>query len=51
MFSLIKLDEVGVTAVEYGLIACLVAIVVCAAAAAIAGGSLSNTFRVISESV
>ena len=47
--NLIK-DEAGVTAIEYGLIAALVA-VVCIAAWGLLGTSLSTTFNNIAGSV
>ena len=47
--NLIK-DEAGVTAIEYGLIAALVA-VVCIAAWGLLGNSLSNVFATIANTV
>jgi Flp pilus assembly pilin Flp len=47
----VKADESAVTAVEYGMIACLVALVVCAVAAAVTGGSLENTFYVLANTI
>jgi pilus assembly protein Flp/PilA len=43
-------DESGATAIEYGLIAALIAVVLVGALSAV-GGSLSNAFNKISTSV
>ncbi len=48
-FSLTK-DDSGVTAIEYGLIAALIA-VVCIAAWSLLGTNLSTTFSTIASSV
>jgi pilus assembly protein Flp/PilA len=47
--NLIK-DEAGVTAIEYGLIAALIAVVIITALTTL-GGSLSGLFHTISTSV
>ncbi len=49
-FIAIRKDEVGVTAIEYGLIAAAIAVVIIAAVATL-GGGLSNTFSAISNTV
>jgi pilus assembly protein Flp/PilA len=43
-------DESGATAIEYGLIAALIAVVIITAVTAV-GGSLSNTFNNVSTAV
>jgi pilus assembly protein Flp/PilA len=43
-------DESGVTAIEYGLIAALIAVVIIAAVATV-GTSLSNTFSTVATSL
>jgi pilus assembly protein Flp/PilA len=43
-------DEVGVTAIEYGLIAAAIAVVIIAAVTLL-GSGLSNTFKAISNVV
>jgi pilus assembly protein Flp/PilA len=43
-------DESGATAIEYGLIAALIAVVIISAVAVV-GTSLSTTFNVVAESV
>jgi pilus assembly protein Flp/PilA len=43
-------DESGATAIEYGLIAALIAVAIIAGATAV-GGSLSGTFNTISTSL
>ncbi|MEJ2379179.1 MAG: Flp family type IVb pilin [Gammaproteobacteria bacterium] len=43
-------DESGVTAIEYGLIAALVAVVIIAALTAL-GGSLTNIFTTVSNTL
>jgi pilus assembly protein Flp/PilA len=50
IFTTLIKDESGVTAIEYGLIAALVA-VVCITAWGLLGNSLSNTFSNIANSV
>jgi len=50
IFSTLIRDESGVTAIEYGLIAALVA-VVCIAAWSLLGSHLSTTFNNIATSV
>jgi pilus assembly protein Flp/PilA len=50
MISQLMMNDAGVTAIEYGLIAALVA-VVCIAAWQLLGTSLSNTFSTIAGSV
>lgn len=50
LFTTLVKDEAGVTAIEYGLIAALVA-VVCITAWSLLGTSLSSTFSTIAGSV
>jgi pilus assembly protein Flp/PilA len=50
LFSRFVADESGVTAIEYGLIAALIAVIIIGAVSAV-GTSLSNTFKSVSASL
>jgi pilus assembly protein Flp/PilA len=50
LFSRFLAEESGVTAIEYGLIAALLAVVIIAAVAAV-GTNLSNTFSTVANSL
>jgi pilus assembly protein Flp/PilA len=50
VFADLLIDEVGVTAIEYGLIAALIAVVIITALTTL-GGSLSGLFATIAGSV
>ena len=50
LFSRFVANESGVTAIEYGLIAALIAVVIIAAVATV-GTSLSNTFSTVAVSL
>jgi len=50
IFTRLMKDESGVTAIEYGLIAALIAVAAIAAMNAV-GGNLTNTFTTISNSL
>ena len=50
LFSRYVTDELGVTAIEYGLIASLIAVVIIAVVGTV-GGNLSNTFNTVAESL
>ena len=49
-FAALKADRRGVTAIEYGMIAALIAVVIAAAVAAV-GTKLSSTFTSVSSSI
>ena len=50
LFSRFMNDESGVTAIEYGLIAALIAVVIIAAVASV-GTNLTNTFSKVAASL
>ena len=50
LIQLFKNDEDGATAIEYGLIAALIAVAIIAAVSAV-GGSLSGTFNELSSAI
>ena len=50
LFSRVVADESGVTAIEYGLIASLIAVVIIAVVGSV-GTNLSSTFQTVSDSL
>ena len=50
LFSRVVTDESGVTAIEYGLIASLIAVVIIAVVGSV-GTNLSSTFQTVSDSL
>jgi pilus assembly protein Flp/PilA len=50
LFSRVVADESGVTAIEYGLIASLIAVVIIAVVGSV-GTNLSSTFQTVSNSL
>jgi len=50
LFSRYVTDESGVTAIEYGLIASLIAVVIIAVVGTV-GSNLSNTFQTVANSL
>ena len=50
LFQRFAKDESGVTAIEYGLIASLIAVVIIVGATAL-GGTLNTTFQTISDTM
>ena len=50
LFSRVVKDESGVTAIEYGLIASLIAVVIIAVVGSV-GQNLSSTFQTVSNSL
>ena len=50
MFKRFMTDESGATAIEYGLIAALIAVVIIGAVTSV-GGSLNSTFQSVADSL